>query len=220
MQVIIAHCSVTYAGRGDTLLGAATRAIIIKSDGSVSVHNDLSNKPLNYMGAGNIHTVTVNEAGEEVWSFDLRKENLTVTLHEVVSRVGEVPLDTEEKLTRDGTEAHLQAWLAENPEQLGAGFELVQREFRTTAGAVDILAVDPEGRYVAVEVKRVAMLPAVDQTRRYVEALRPELGEDTYGLLVALDVRPKTRELADKRGLSWLEVDYTPQNLPLTPPAL
>lgn len=207
MRVVVADCSVIYTGRGDTKLPRAIRALIVKDDGSVSVHNDRGTKPLNYMGKDCVLTITSEET-YDMWSFDTRKESLQVKMFQVYSD-SFFPLERspEDTLERDGTENQLQEWISEHPECVGEGFVFVSREYPTGAGPVDILMKDPEGTFVAVEVKRVAMLGAVDQVSRYVEALKRDSGfTEVYGLIAALDVRPKTRELASKRGISWVTV--------------
>lgn len=207
MRVIIAKCSAIYTGRGDTKLNAAVRAIIIKSDGAVSIHNDVGNKPLNYMGKGNVFTETIDD-GVLTWSFETRKENLTLKLEEVISDSDHSLVVEDEGLIRDGTENQLQEWLSENPSALGEGFTVVQREFNTGNGPVDLLAQDAHGNYVAVEVKRVSMLGTVGQIRRYVEAMREIPGfEETRGMIAALDIRPNTLKLADKHFVECVSVE-------------
>lgn len=206
MRVIIAELSVVYTGRGDTYLPPAIRALFLKSDGAVSIHDDAGNKPLNYMNGGKYEkTEHVLEDGTLLWSFDTRQESIQVTLHRVLSDT-EHALDQEApRLERDGTEAQLQGWLAEHPDTLGKGFMTEAREFPTGAGPVDILARDPQGRPVVVEVKRTAMLTACDQVTRYVTAIREQPGfEEAYGLIAALDIRPKTEALAVKRGIGMV----------------
>lgn len=214
MRVLIASCSVTYEGRGNTHLPRATRAILIKSDGSVSVHSDISNKPLNYMGAGNTLTIT-RKGRQQVWTFATKKETIEVRIHRLISDTSFMLDGAEPGLARQGTEHHLQAWIAAHPESLGSGWEVLAREYPTGAGAVDILAKDPNGQIVAVEVKRIAMLPSVDQAHRYVEALN-QSGQHglVRGMVAAVDVRPKTRAQAEKRGISWVEVDENWQTAP------
>jgi RecB family endonuclease NucS len=201
MRIVVADCSVIYTGRGDTRLPRAVRAIIVKDDGSISVHNDKSNKPLNYMGKGN-ELSEVEFEDYKLWFFDTRQESLRITLHEVISDTDFLLDRNDEGLIRDGTEKQLQAWLAENPEALGEGYTFVQREYQTGAGAVDLLVTDPEGNPVAVEVKRVAMINSVSQTQRYVESMKedPEFAQTT-GIIAALDIRPNTVKLADKKKI-------------------
>ena len=138
MRVITALCSAIYAGRGATTLGEAVRAIIIKDDGSVALHNDVSNKPLNYMGSGCVFTETVKD-GSVVWIFDGRKENLQVFITEIINDIT-IPLDKGVVgLERDGTESHLQEWLTNNLHVFGENYTFGGREVPTGAGQVDIL---------------------------------------------------------------------------------
>lgn len=208
MRVLVAECSAIYSGRGDTTLARGVRALLIKDDGSVSIHNEIGNKPLNYMKCA----VLTQSAEEDlqVWTFDTRHESLRIELHQIISDFN-VPLIAEDDpgLVRDGTENQLQEWLAANVHVLGEGFTLVQREYPTGNGPVDLLVRDADGVPVAVEVKRVAMLGAVDQVRRYVEALKASEGEGferTTGIITALDVRPRTLELAAKRGIGTVTI--------------
>lgn len=218
MRIVIANCSAVYTGRGDTKLNPAVRMILIKDDGAVSLHRDAGNKPLNYMGAKNVFTETLD--GEDIiWSFDKSSENLTLRLYEIYSDISHsVDLD-EEGLIKDGTESHLQEWLADNPGVIGENFTLVKREFQTGDGPVDLLVRDADGGYVAVEVKRTAMLSSVSQVKRYIDALR-ELQEQENeadreglepfpirGMIVALDIRPKTLIFAERRGIECLNIN-------------
>lgn len=224
MEIFIAECSAIYSGRGDTKLERGLRAIMIKSDGSVSIHNDVSNKPLNYMKTATKET-HLNSAKEEVWTFDARHESLQITLHEIHSAMKADLLGKDEPgLIRDGTEAQLQKWVFENTSILGEGYLPVEREFDTGAGAVDILALSPDGAPVAIEIKRVAMLGAVDQIKRYVESMKtlapemithPKTGEriqldfsETIGFVAALDLRPKMLALAEKRGVPTIVIPH------------
>jgi len=50
MRLIVARCSVDYTGRLTARLPEALRLVIVKADGSVSVHaDDRAYKPLNWM---------------------------------------------------------------------------------------------------------------------------------------------------------------------------
>lgn len=191
-------------------MNESTRAIIIKQDGAVSIHSDLGNKPLNYMGKGNLFSEET-DGDIIVWKFDTRKENLTIRISQIISD-SEFDLPAEEEgLVRDGTEDHLQEWLADNPEVIGEGFTLIQREYPTGNGPVDLLVEDSLGFPIAVEVKRTAMIAAVDQVGRYVNALSDvEDGEfnetKVRGIVVALDIRPNTLKLAQKRGVECVSI--------------
>jgi RecB family endonuclease NucS len=207
MRIVIADCSVIYTGRGDTKMKRAVRSIIVKSDGAVSIHNDKGNKPLNYMGATRTIFSESIVNNELVWQFENTQDNLTITLHHVISDANHALDLHDEGLVKDGTEKHLQEWLAENPSAVGEGFTFVAREVHTGEGHVDLLMKDALGFHVAVEVKRVAMSGAVDQVLGYLSALE---AMDVYGpikgMIVALDVRPKTLKKAERRGVECVAV--------------
>lgn len=208
MRVVVALCSVKYSGRGDTTLAAAVRAIVVKNDGAVSIHNDKSNKPLNYMGAGCSFAELVSENDSEtLWFFDTRKESLTITLYSVLSDVN-LELDPGGiGLVRDGTESQLQEWLSEHPETFGEGWKFIEREFKTGVGGLDLLMEDPDGNPVAVEVKRTATPNSVYQVIRYVDAMKETKGfENVYGLVAAVDLRPNMITLAEKKQIITVAV--------------
>lgn len=217
MRILNVLCSAVYAGRGNTTLGLAVRAIVIKADGSVALHNDVSNKPLNYMGSGSVFTETVNDDGSLEWAFDARKESLQIHIEEVLSDV-EVQLDPNTvALERDGTENHLQEWLSNHMEVFGESYKFVSREFPTGAGPVDLLLYDENNNPVAVEVKRVATPNAVYQVLRYMDALK-ESYDNVQGLIVALNLRPAMLVLAEKKGIKVVQVpaDWN-DNVPVEP---
>jgi RecB family endonuclease NucS len=118
------------------------------------------------------------------------------------------PPDGDAGLLKDGVEAHLQELLAEQPHWCGEGFRLVRREWPTDIGPVDLMCRDLEDGWVAVEIKRVAGIDAVEQLTRYLERLKldPELG-GCRGVLAAQVVKPQARVLAEARGIACVEVD-------------
>lgn len=207
MRIIIAECSVTYTGRGETTLPKAVRAILIKADGAISIHADTNgNKPLNYMGARNQHTITVNKT-TQTWVFENKKEAIEIEIYNIISETEYILEGAEPGLARAGTEKHLQAWLADHPQIFGEGTKLIGREHPTGAGAVDLFIQKANGTYVAVEVKRTAILNAVDQTTRYVEALNStgEYGK-VEGILAAVTIKPNTMKLAESRNITCVTV--------------
>jgi len=105
--------------------------------------------------------------------------------------------------------AHLQVLLAENPETFGAGYRLVQREYATPIGPVDLLLRAADGGYAAVEVKRRGEIDGVEQLTRYLELLRrdPLLGH-VEGIFAAQLIKPQARTLALDRGIACVVVDY------------
>ncbi|WP_117000961.1 endonuclease NucS [Desertimonas flava] len=205
MRLMIARCSVDYAGRLSAHLPEAVRLIMVKADGCVAIHSDGgAYKPLNWMNAPNR---LVEGEGEWVVT-NTKNETLTITLHEVLSDVSE-EFGVDPGLQKDGVEAHLQELLAATPSTIEEGLTLVRREYPTAIGPVDLVCRDPAGQVVAIEVKRRGEIDGVEQLVRYIERLRLDssLGE-IRGVFVAQQVKPQARVLAESRGLRWVEVDY------------
>lgn len=179
---------------------------MVKDDGSVSIHNNEGIKPLNYMGPKSVHTVSTDDDGVEIWSFDSSKESLSIHIERIYGSLHpEVPLG-DPGLQRDGTESQLQEWLSHNLHVLVPGLTFTAREQSTEAGPVDIMATwGPAQQQVVIEVKRVATRAAVYQVHRYLETFN----SDAHAMIIALDVRPGARALAAKKGFSWLQLDWT-----------
>jgi hypothetical protein len=224
---------VDYVGRLTAHLPMAQRLLLVKADGSVSVHSDdRAYKPLNWMSPpcwliddGDVWTVQ-NKAGEK----------LVITMEQVLHDTSH-ELGAEPGLVKDGVEAHLQELLAEHITTLGDGWSLVRREYPTAIGPVDILCRDDLGatvaveikrrgkidgskdtqpvgsarrpRHWAVEIKRRATIDSVEQLSRYVELLnRDPLLSPVGGILAAQAIAPQARTLAEDRGFRCHVLDY------------
>jgi RecB family endonuclease NucS len=206
MRLIVARCSVEYSGRLSARLPEALRLLMLKADGSVLVHADAGGyKPLNWMTPPTV----VEEADGRIVVRKVKGEDrLDIVLAEVLSDVTH-PMDFDAaQLEKDGVEADLQALLAEAPQWCGEGFRLVRREWPTDIGPVDLMCRGDDGGWIAVEIKRVGTIEAVEQLSRYLERIRldPAMA-DCRGVLAAQVVKPQARVLAEARGLDWVEVD-------------
>jgi RecB family endonuclease NucS len=205
VRLVIAKCSVDYIGRLTAHLPPATRLLLVKADGSISIHaDDRAYKPLNWMSppcrlveaAGEWRVV--NKAGEE----------LRITIEEILHDTSH-ELGVDPGLVKDGVEAHLQELLAAAPETLGAGFTLVRREYMTAIGPVDLLCRDGAGAAVAVEIKRRGEIDGVEQLTRYLELLgRDPLLAPVTGIFAAQEIKPQARVLAADRGIRCVVLDY------------
>jgi endonuclease len=210
VRLVIARCSVDYAGRLSAHLPSATRLLLVKADGSVLVHSDGgSYKPLNWMSPPCSLRTEVDDAGVGTWTVENKAgERLVVTIEEVFSQTT-YDLGVDPGLTKDGVEAHLQELLAEQVGVFGVGWRLVRREFPTAIGPVDLLVRDAEGVAVAVEVKRRGEIDGVEQLTRYLELLnRDPLLAPVRGIFAAQEIKPQARVLATDRGITCLVVDY------------
>jgi endonuclease len=207
MRLLVARCEVVYTGRLTAFLPESTRLLMIKADGSVLVHADAGGyKPLNWMTPP-----TVIE--EEPGSIVVRKragrteDRLDIRLVEVLSDV-EHDMGEAAGLEKDGVERDLQLALAAQPESIEAALRLVRREWPTDIGPVDLMCRDADDGWVAVEIKRIGTIDAVEQLSRYLERIRLDPATAACrGVLAAQSVKPQARTLAESRGLAWVEVD-------------
>lgn len=209
MRLVIAQCRVDYLGRLTAHLPSARRLLLIKADGSVSIHaDDRAYKPLNWMSPP-CQLTEAAEGEQTVWVVENKSgEQLRITIEEV-EHDSSHELGIDPGLVKDGVEAHLQELLAEHIELLGEGYTLVRREYMTAIGPVDILCRDAQGGSVAVEIKRRGEIDGVEQLTRYLELLnRDSLLAPVTGVFAAQQIKPQARTLATDRGIRCLTLDY------------
>jgi RecB family endonuclease NucS len=207
MRLIVARCEVTYTGRLTAVLPEALRLLMLKSDGSVMVHADTGGfKPQNWMTPPAVieeadgHIVVRKHAGASEDRLDIR---MVEVLSDVTHDMGEAAA-----LQKDGVERDLQEALAAAPGWCGEGFRLVRREWPTDIGPVDLMCRDDQDGWIAVEIKRVATIDAVEQLSRYLERIRRDPAmEECGGVLAAQTIKPQARVLAEARGIACIEID-------------
>jgi RecB family endonuclease NucS len=206
MRLIVARCSVDYSGRLTAHLPEALRLIMLKADGSVLVHADAGGyKPLNWMTP----PTAIDEDGDTIVVRKLKGEDmLEIHVAEVVSDVTHTMDFDADRLSKDGVEADLQVALAGAPQFCGEGFRLVRREWPTDIGPVDLMCRDETDGWIAVEIKRIGTIDAVEQLARYLERIRLDPGKAACrGVLAAQLIKPQARVLAEARGIACVEVD-------------
>ena len=214
MRLVIARCSVDYAGRLNAHLPEATRLLVHKGDGSLLVHSDGgSYKPLNWMSPPCTLREGLDEDGVAEWTVTSPKteDTLRITLAEVLHDSSH-ELGVDPGLQKDGVEKHLQELLAEHPGTLSDGLTFVRREYPTPIGPVDLMCRDGAGLSVAVEIKRRGEIDGVEQLTRYLELLNREPLLTTKGpvrgIFAAQEIKPQARVLATDRGIACAVVDY------------
>jgi RecB family endonuclease NucS len=207
VRLIVARCEVRYTGRLNAFLPESTRLLMVKADGSVLVHADAGGyKPLNWMTPPTV----IEEDGA---ALVVRKragkteDRLEIRLFDVLSDVA-YDMGEAAALEKDGIERDLQELLADLPEALGEELRLVRREWPTDVGPVDLMCRDADDGWVAVEIKRIGTIDAVEQLGRYLERIRrdPALAE-TRGVLAAQRFKPQAVVLAEARGIRCAVVD-------------
>jgi endonuclease len=210
VRLIVARCEVVYSGRLSAFLPESTRLLILKDDGSVLVHADAGGyKPLNWMTPPTV----IEEEGEPLESIVVRKragkaeDRLEIRIVELLSDVTH-EMGEAAGLEKDGVERDLQEALAAAPERLDEELRLVRREWPTEVGPVDLMCRDSEDGWVAVEIKRIGTIEAVEQLSRYLECIRVDPAKaECRGILAAQQLKPQAVALATARGISCVEVD-------------
>jgi RecB family endonuclease NucS len=213
MRLVVARCEVSYIGRLTTVLPEAVRLLMLKADGTFMVWADGGGpnvKPLNWMTPPTVLEERLGTDGELsglVVRKQRQEDRVEITVHEVIADI-EHELDTLVSLEKEGLERELQELLADAPGWCGEGFRLVRREWPTDIGPVDLMCRDHEDGWIAVEIKRIATIDAVEQLTRYLERIRldPALGA-CRGVLAAQRIKPQARVLAQARGIECVEVD-------------
>ena len=209
MRLLVARCEVMYVGRGRTFLPEGIRLMMVKSDGTFMIWSDgggSSVKPLNWMTPPTVieeeegRILVRKRAGKTEDSLEIR---LVEVLSDVSHEMGEAA-----GLEKDGVERDLQEVLAARPEALGEELRLVKREWPTDIGPVDLMCRDPDDGWVAVEIKRIAGIEAVEQLARYLERIQVDPARAACrGVLAAQRFRPQAVTLAESRGIRCVEVD-------------
>ncbi|KYH27478.1 endonuclease NucS [Halalkalicoccus paucihalophilus] len=206
---LFGECTVEYDGRAASSLGPGRRHVMCKPDGTVLVHTDEGQKPINWQPPGSRQAVRI-EAGSLV--LDSRRENPDEELVIRFERIAHLAIFETDggggaSLSVTGTEEDLKRRILEEPELIEAGFRPLATERSTPAGAVDIYGEDEEGRVVVLELKRRRVGPdAVGQLSRYVEALERDLhaGCEIRGILVAPSVTDRAHRLLTRKGLEFV----------------
>lgn len=205
MRLIVARCEVVYSGRLSAVLPEAVRLLILKADGSVLVHDDAGGyKPLNWMTAP---TFVADDGGKLVVTKPKAEDQLEIRLVEVLSDVSH-DMGESAALQKDGVERDLQEALASAPDALGEELTLVKREWGTEIGPVDLMCRDAAGGWVAVEIKRLGTIEAVEQLTRYLDFIRRDPAKSgCRGILAAQRLKPQAVALAESRTIRCVAVD-------------
>ena len=209
MRLIVARCEVSYTGRLTTRLPESVRLLMIKEDGTFMVWSDSggsSVKPLNWMTPP-----TVIETSDDLVVVRKRagrsEDRLEIRLVEVLSDVTH-DMGEAAALEKDGVERDLQLLLADDPTHIELGLRLVKREWPTTVGPVDLMCRDEDDAWVAVEIKRIGTIDAVEQLTRYLDCIRIDRARaNCRGILAAQQLKPQAVTLAEARGIRCVQVD-------------
>jgi RecB family endonuclease NucS len=209
LVTVFGRCTVEYEGRAASSLGPGDRHVMLKPDGSVLVHTDAGQQPVNWQPPGCSHEARLHEGRLRIHSERTTPAERLVVDFEAVGQVSVFAIQDAEELSLSGTEEDLRERILADPSLIEEGFTPLATERETPAGAVDIYGEDREGRIVVLELKRRRVGPdAVGQLVRYVDALERDLHADSEvrGILVAPSVTDRARDLLAERGLEFVSL--------------
>lgn len=208
MVTVFGRCRVEYDGRASSTLESGDRLVVLKPDGTVLVHTEEGQQPVNWQPPGCTQEATTDN-GLVVQSYrDNPEEELTVEFS-AVTHVVAYHVTDEQDLSLQGTEEDMRERILSEPSLVEDGFEPRATERETPAGAVDIYGVDDSGNAVVVELKRRRVGPdAVSQLNRYVGALKRDLHAEmaVRGILVAPSLTDSAHQLLDRHGLEYVSL--------------
>lgn len=180
MRILIAECEIDYEGRARSTLSIGERVIIIKGDNTVLIHTEGGLKPINYMVASSSIEFFPNIVEfNTIIARRKKPHSETITIH--INNLffdSKISLKDDKNFILSGSEKDLQDFIFDNPDWVEEGFTILEKEFNSSAGAVDLLGIDKRGVYTLIELKRVkGSQAAVGQLRRYYDSLISEYKE-------------------------------------------
>jgi RecB family endonuclease NucS len=210
MVTVFGRCTVDYDGRASSRLGPGDRLVVCKPDGTILVHTDEGQQPVNWQPPGCTQEARLADGRLELHSLRSTPEEELVVTFEAVHHVVAYGVTDEEDLSLVGTEEDLRQRILADPDLVEESFTPLSTERETPAGAVDIYGEDDRDRPVVVELKRRRVGPdAVGQLSRYVDALSRDLHADAEvrGILVAPSVTDRARRLLAEKGLAFVALE-------------
>jgi len=208
MIVLVGDCTVDYHGRATSKLSNGTRLVLIKGDGSISIHQNRLVRPTNYMMDTRISCEIADGA------FILRAsklkpaEKLTVIFSGVLD-LQRYEIEQSDDLRLSGSERDLNELLMQDLSMIEPGLRPVNQQQQFRKGICDIIAQDKDGNFVVIELKRrQADYASVTQLHRYMHEVENMKGIKARGILLAPGIRKNARELLGQLGLEFAKLDF------------
>jgi hypothetical protein len=181
--------------------------IVIKSDGSFMVHQNINLEPVNWQPPKSNCKASMKKG--LIYLEGSRRtppERLQVEIHNTYMAsyfIGEDSKDLE--LT--GYEEDMRDMIFKTPDIIEEGFRPSNREYQTSNGFIDVLGKDIDGNLIVLELKsRRAGLNAVKQLKRYLDDFSDHK-EFVRGILVAPSVTDDALALLEEFKLEFKSLD-------------
>ncbi|MEM4257295.1 MAG: endonuclease NucS [Candidatus Diapherotrites archaeon] len=208
LLVIIGSCEVDYFGRATSKLKLGKRLVLIKGDGSVSIHQNRLVRPTNYM----LSTKIGCDLGESCLLIKAQRQKPLEFLRINFFSIDELvrhSIELSDDLRLSGSERDLNEALMQDLSIIEDGLKPINQQQHFRKGICDIVAQDSKGSFVVIELKRrTADFDAVTQLHRYVQEVNKIKGVKTRGILLAPDIRKRALELLYHFGLEFAKLDF------------
>jgi len=200
-------CEIRYSGRAEAYVGTGERAILIKSDKVLLIHQPENGNPINYLKAGAEIRLEKSE-GHMVLRARSGKDFLDVEVFRVFEAFSR-KLEDGQKQVLQGNERDMSDMIKDNPELISDDFKPLSREEHTKFGFIDVFGHDGMGTLMVVECKRyTASLACVTQLRRYVEKIKELKGVDSVkGVMASPSISTNALEMLTAWGFSHVVVN-------------
>ncbi|TDE85052.1 endonuclease NucS [Deinococcus sp. S9] len=205
---VAGQAEVTYHGRAASTADMGEYLLMLKRDGSLQIHAPKGVKPMNWQPRTD-EVLAVIEEGACVLVASRRSPAEVVRVRFLEVHLAQaLELVEEAGFMLSGSEAQLQESLARNPDLIEPGLRLLNRELPVASGGIDLYALDTQGRFVVVELKRGrATQDAVSQLARYVRTVQGTVGTAVVrGILAAPSITAPARAELEARGLEFRQV--------------
>jgi len=206
--VIVGNCWVDYRGRASSRLEAGERIVVFKGDGSVLVHRPVGYEPVNWQPPGCLFQTRVDGEVLQVRCVRLKPSESVRISFDRVYLVSVMSLVDRGDFSLYASEEDVQRAILLEPSLLEPDLKPITYEKRVEPGFMDVYAIDGNGRFVVVEIKRkTAGREAALQLAKYVDSVRAMVNREVRGILVAPRLAKGVQRLLATLGLEFKALD-------------
>jgi endonuclease len=208
MIIVVGNCFVDYLGRATSRLPKGKRLVLIKGDGSISIHQNKLVRPTNYMVGSRIGT-EISENTLIMRAFKSRPDEKISVFFSEIQDIKRYSIEISNDLRLSGSEKDLNEILMQDLSMIEKGLKPINQQQHFRKGVCDIIAEDKDGNFVVIELKRrQADYASVTQLQRYMKEVEKLKGIKTRGILLAPEIRKNALELLEQCGLEFAKLDF------------
>jgi len=203
--LVYGELTASYEGRARSELSELMpRLILSKPDGSFAIHEATKREPSLWNPPPSNLYVTVDRGVLVLRSVRSSPREVVVAEIPVLRLVVAVRLGVTGDYRVFGTERDMVERILRDPNIVEPGLRIIEKEYETMVGHIDLLAQDSQGNIVVIELKRNQAGPdSVHQLRRYVDHLTRKGYSKVRGILVAPSISSLAYRYLRTYGLEY-----------------